>query len=80
MAVEMMKGLRATTTSVTPKPTAKHSLTINKLQGTAVTSLYSIDGRKISASSLNGMVSGKSQRLYVMQRPGAAASLVIDPN
>jgi hypothetical protein len=81
MAVEMMKGLRAANPDgVHLQPSQKRSLSINKLQGSAVTSLYSIDGRKISATSLNGMVSGKTHCLYVMQRPGTAASLVIDPN
>jgi hypothetical protein len=82
MAVEMLKGLRAANpiVGVDPQHSQKQPLAISKLQENAITSLYTINGRKISASSLDGMIAGKTQRLYIMQKPGSAASLVIDQN
>lgn len=76
-AVQMLKYFR---TSVNHKPSTKHSVALNKLQGNAIASLYTIDGRKIAAGSMNGTISGKRHCLYVMQKPGATASLVINPN
>jgi hypothetical protein len=78
----MMKGLRETggLTEVILQPNQKRSVTINTLSKNITTTLYTIDGKKIPAGKLTSIVSGKQQRIYVMQKPGSQASLVIDPN
>jgi hypothetical protein len=82
MAALMMKGLRETggLTEVILQPNQKRSVTINTLSKNITTTLYTIDGKKIPAGKLTSIVSGKQQRIYVMQKPGSQASLVIDPN
>lgn len=81
MAVEMMKGLRASgaITEVTPRPSPKRSQTINSLQETSTTALYTINGKKLPASAVKNIVSGKKHCIYVMQKPGTQASLVVNP-
>jgi hypothetical protein len=82
MAAQMMKGLRESglLTEITSQPYQKRSVNINMLSTNNTTTLYTIDGKKIPAGKLTSIVSGKQQRIYVMQKPGSQASLVIDPN
>jgi hypothetical protein len=77
-AIEMLKGLRAIQTSTTPRPSPKRSLTLKNLQETSATSLYTINGKKLPAGSLQEIVSGKKHCIYVMQQSASKASLVIN--
>jgi hypothetical protein len=80
MAVQMMKGLRASgqMTSVSHS-SSKNALTLNNLQTTSVTSLHTIDGKKIPGGSIQNLASVKKHCIYIMQTPGKQASLVVNP-
>ncbi|MBN1602807.1 MAG: hypothetical protein JW915_14455 [Chitinispirillaceae bacterium] len=81
MAAEMMKGLYASgiLTDVAPRPSPKRVQTISNLQETSTTALYTINGKKLPSSVIQNIASGKKHCIYVMQKPGTQASLVVSP-
>ncbi|NLD93197.1 MAG: sialate O-acetylesterase [Fibrobacter sp.] len=58
---------------------ARNNLTVKNYKNTAITSLYSIDGKKIPAGSVQNLTAGKKHCVYVMQTLGKQASLVVKP-
>jgi len=79
LAIEMLKGLRIPT-AIKQQPPVNQPLTVNELHSNAVISLYTIDGRKVAGNSLSAITAEKKIRLFVMQKTGMPASLVINPN
>ncbi|HMA63836.1 MAG: sialate O-acetylesterase, partial [Fibrobacterota bacterium] len=73
--IKMLELLRKQGTGVI----AKNTLTIKNIQNTTLTSLYTMDGKKIPAGSVQNLIAGKKHCVYVMETPGKQASLVVKP-
>ncbi len=73
--IKMLELLRKQGTGVI----AKNALTISNLQNTTLTSLYTMDGKKIPAGLVQNITAGKNHCVYVMQTPGKQASLIVKP-
>jgi hypothetical protein len=73
--IKMLELLRKQGTGVI----GKNTLTIKNLQNTTLTSLYTMDGKKIPAGLVQNLTAGKKHCVYVMQTPGKQASLVVKP-
>ncbi len=80
-AEQMMKAIHvANPVGINPKIiNNKKALTVNNLKETSTTALYTISGKKLSASAVQNIASGKKHCIYVMQKPGMQASLVVNP-